>query len=220
MTDEVMELAETVWSFMQLGQPPAVAGLMLVFGTNDLRVATVAAGYFQAGLAPMAMTTGGIAHQGDLLATPWDRPEAVIFAEEMIRCGVPADRILIEPHATNTAANVQLARKLIEARPAPRPRNMVAVVKPFMQRRVAAAMAVHWPELPFTLASWDTTLAGYCTPDLPPAKVLNIMLGDLQRLWVYAARGWSAPQSIPAEVRQAFERLVELGYREHLLPGE
>ena len=59
MTDEVMELAETVWSFMQLGQPPAVAGLMLVFGTNDLRVATVAAGYFQAGLAPMAMTTGG-----------------------------------------------------------------------------------------------------------------------------------------------------------------
>ncbi len=220
MTDEAMELAETIWSFMQLGQTPAVADLMLVFGTNDLRVATVAAGYFQAGLAPMAMTTGGIAHQGDLLATPWDRPEAVIFAEEMIRCGVPADRILIEPCATNTAANVQLARRLIEARPAPRPRQMVAVVKPFMQRRVAAAMAVHWPELPFTLASWDTSFAGYCTPDLPPGKVLNIMLGDLQRLWVYAARGWSAPQPIPQAVRQAFERLVELGYREHLLPGE
>jgi hypothetical protein len=40
------------------------------------------------------LITGGIAHHGDLLATPWDRPEAVIFAEEMIRCGVPEDRFL------------------------------------------------------------------------------------------------------------------------------
>ena len=220
MTDEAMALAEIVWSFMQVRQTPAAADLMLVFGTNDLRVATVAARHFHTGFAPAVMTTGGIAHQGDLLATPWDRPEAVIFAEEMIRCGVPADRILIEPDATNTAANVQLARKLIEAQPAPRPRSMVAVTKPFMQRRVAATMAVHWPELPFTLATWDTTFAGYCTSDLPPRKVLNIMLGDLQRLWVYAERGWSAPQPVPDAVRQAFERLVELGYREHLLPDE
>ena len=220
MTDEAIALAETVWNFMQLGQTPAAADLMLVFGTNDLRVATMAASYYHARLAPMVVTTGGIAHQGDLLATPWDRPEAVIFAEEMFRCGVPRDRILIEPEATNTAANIQLARKLVEARMERPPRSVLAVVKPFMQRRVAATMAVHWPGMPFTLAAWQTTFAGYCTPDLPPRKVLNILLGDLQRLWVYAERGWSAPQPIPVAVRQAFDRLVELGYDEHLLPGE
>jgi len=219
MTEEALAHAETIWKFMEVGHTPVAADFMLVFGTNDLRVATVAAGFFREGLAPLAVTTGGIAHHGDLLATPWDRPEAVIFAEEMARCGVPADRILIEPCATNTAENVRLARALIEARPGPPPRNAVAVVKPFMQRRVLATMAVHWPELPFTLASWDSTFADYCTSDLPPEKVLNIMLGDLQRIWVYAARGWSAEQTIPVAVRRAFDRLVELGYRDHLLPG-
>jgi hypothetical protein len=43
------------------------------------------------------------------------------------------------------------------------------------------------------------------------------MLGDLQRLWVYAERGWSAAQPIPDAVRVAFDRLVELGYRDHLI---
>jgi uncharacterized SAM-binding protein YcdF (DUF218 family) len=218
MTEEALELAETVWNFMQLGHTPIAADLMLVFGTNDLRVASLAADLLLQGLAPLAVATGGIAHAGDLLATPWDRPEAVMFAEEMNRRGVPAESILIEPRATNTAENVRFSRALIESRPGPRPRNAVAVVKPFMQRRVFATMAVHWPEMPFSVASWETGFAAYCTPDLPPDKVLNIMLGDLQRLWVYGGRGWSAPQPVPEAVRQAFDRLVAMGYRDHLLP--
>jgi uncharacterized SAM-binding protein YcdF (DUF218 family) len=152
MTEEALAYAETIWKFMQTGHTPVAADLMLVFGTNDLRVATVAAEFYREGLAPLVLITGGIAHHGDLLATPWDRPEAVIFAEEMIRCGVPEDRILIEPFATNTAENVRFARALIEALPGPPPRNATAVVKPFMQRRVLATMAVYWPELPHTLA--------------------------------------------------------------------
>lgn len=216
MTAEALELAEIVWKFMQVGHTPIPADLMLVFGTNDLRVATFAAGVYHRGLAPLAMTTGGIAHQGDLLATPWDRPEAAVFAEEMTKRGVPAEHVLIEPRATNTAENIRFARALVDARPGPRPRNLVAVVKPFMQRRVLATMAVHWPEMPFSLASWNSTFAGYCTPDLPPDKVLNILLGDLQRIWLYAERGWSAHQVIPDSVRHAFDRLVELGYDRHL----
>jgi hypothetical protein len=43
------------------------------------------------------------------------------------------------------------------------------------------------------------------------------MMGDLQRIWVYARRGYSAPQHIPAEVQQAFHRLVELGFTRHLI---
>ncbi len=218
MTEEVLADAETIWRFMQLGHTPIAADLMLVFGTNDLRVATLAADLFHQGLAPLVLTTGGIAHHGDLLATPWDRPEAVEFAEEMTRRGVPADRILIEPCATNTAENVRLARAMIDARGLS-PRHTVAVVKPFMQRRVSATMGVHWPEMPFTLASWQTTFAGYCTPELSRDKALNILLGDLQRIWVYAERGWSTPQPIPDAVRGAFDRLVEAGYREHLLAG-
>jgi len=66
------------------------------------------------------------------------------------------------------------------------------------------------------VASWAGTFDDYCNDMLPPAKVTNIMMGDLQRIWVYAARGFSAPQQIPDDVKLTFHRLVELGFTEHL----
>ena len=212
---ETLELAEVVWRYMQLGHTPRAADLMLVFGTNDLRVATHAAALYHQGLAPRVITTGGIAHQGDLLATPWPRPEAEVFAEEMMRLGVPREAIAIEPAASNTKENVLLARAMQTGAGV---RSVLCVVKPFMQRRVSATMAVHWPEMPFSLATWETTFAGYCRePDLGAEKVLNILLGDLQRLWVYGERGWAAPHPATSEAREAFDRLVALGFNRHLL---
>lgn len=57
----------------------------------------------------------------------------------------------------------------------------------------------------------------YFTPELPAEKTINIMMGALQRIWVYAQRGWSAPQPIPVEVHAAYDRLVALGFTKHLI---
>jgi hypothetical protein len=71
-----------------------------------------------------------------------------------------------------------------------------------------------------TLASPKMTLDEYFTGELPAEKIINIMLGDLQRIWVYARRGWSAPQVIPGEVRDAYQGLVTLGFTKHLIPED
>jgi hypothetical protein len=39
------------------------------------------------------------------------------------------------------------------------------------------------------------------------------MMGDLQRLWIYGRRGWSAPQHFPPEVLAAYEQLKAAGSR-------
>jgi uncharacterized SAM-binding protein YcdF (DUF218 family) len=167
----------------------------------------------------MLVCTGAIAHHGDLLATPWSRSEAEMYAEVAERRGVPADKILLETHATNTAENIRLTRKLLD-RHGIRPKNIVIAVKPFMQRRTWATMAVEWPEMPATLASPDMTLDEYFTEELPSEKIINIMLGDLQRIWIYGRRGWSAPQRIPDEVIGAFAYLKNAGFDKHLIPDE
>lgn len=74
--------------------------------------------------------------------------------------------------------------------------------------------------MPATLASPSMTLDEYFTPELPAEKTINIMMGDLQRIWVYGRRGWSAPQPIPAEVRAAYDGLVALGFTKHLIAEE
>ena len=53
----------------------------------------------------------------------------------------------------------------------------------------------------------------------PREDVIQIMVGDLQRLLVYAKKGFSTPQPVPAEVMAAYEGLVAAGYTKRLLPG-
>lgn len=211
-----MRWARIIWQYHQLGQTTVAADVIIALGTNDLRVAQFAAGLYRDGFGKTLVCTGGIAHQGDLLATPWDRTEAEMYAEVARRQDVPRERILLEPRATNTAENIRFSRALLEGR-GERPRNVVLAVKPFMQRRTWATMVVEWPEMAATVASPAMTLDDYFTAELSPEKVIQIMMGDLQRIWIYARRGWSAPQRFPREVLEAYSRLKEAGFTSHLL---
>jgi len=219
MTEEALRLARTLWDYHQLHQAPVPADVMIALGTNDLRVAEFAADLYLRGFGRTLVCTGGVAHQGDLLATVWPKTEAEMYADVAVRCGVPRESILLETRATNTAENIRFARDLLSERDM-RPRNILIAVKPFMQRRTWATMAVEWPEMPASLASPNMTLDEYFTPELHTEKIINIMVGDLQRIWVYARRGWSAPQPIPAEVRAAYDGLVALGFTKHLVAEE
>ncbi len=219
MTEEAMRLARIIWDYHQLRHHPIPADVIVALGTNDLRVAEFAADLFLRGFGPWLVCTGGVAHQGDLLATPWPKTEAEMYADIAESRGVPRERILLEKEATNTAENVRYVRDLFE-REGMAPRNIVIAVKPFMQRRVWATLAVEWPEMPASLASPAMTLDEYFTSELTAEKVVNIMMGDLQRIWIYARRGWSATQRIPDTVMQAYHRLVELGFTKHLLADD
>jgi len=219
MTDETLRLARIIWDYHQLHQEPVPADLIIALGTNDLRVAEFAADLYLRGYGAILVCTGGVAHQEDLLATRWEKTEAEMYAEAAERRGVPRASILVETQATNTAENIRFVRELL-ARRAIRHRSVVIAVKPFMQRRVWATLAVEWPEVTATLASPKLTLDEYFTRELTPEKIVNILMGDLQRLWVYARKGWSAPQRIPAEVKAAYSRLADLGFTRHLIAEE
>jgi uncharacterized SAM-binding protein YcdF (DUF218 family) len=216
MTEEALRAARIIWEYHQLRHEPIPGDVIVALGTNDLRVAEFAAGLYHRGYGSTLVCSGGVAHQGDLLETSWDKTEAEMFADVAERLGMPRDRILLETRATNTAENLRFSRELLRERGI-RPRNIVVAVKPFMQRRVWATLAVEWPEMPATLASQDMTLDEYFTCELTPERIINIMMGDLQRIWIYARRGWSAAQRLPVEVRDAYERLVALGFTKHLI---
>lgn len=188
----------------------------MALGTNDLRVAEFAADLYHRGFGRMLVCTGGIAHQGDLLATPWTKPESEMYADIAIQRGVPVENIVLESRATNTAENIRFTRDLLNEKGV-LPRNIVVVVKPFMQRRAWATLAVEWPEMPATVASPRMTLDEYFTSELTPEKITHIMMGDLQRIWIYAKRGYSAPQRLPNEVKAAYENLAAMGFTKHLI---
>ncbi|MBS1604174.1 MAG: YdcF family protein, partial [Bacteroidetes bacterium] len=47
-------------------------------------------------------------------------------------------------------------------------------------------------------------------------RVINSMVGDLQRIRIYPEKGFQIPMEIPDEVWVAYERLVAWGFTHHL----
>jgi len=179
-------------------------------------VAERGAEVFLAGWAPLVVFTGNL---GALTAEIWSRPEAEIFADVAAARGVPRERMLIEPRATHTGENVDFSRRLL-AEQGVTPKRAIAVQKPYMERRTLATFRQRWPELDVVVTSPQIEFDAYPTGAITREDVIHIMIGDLQRLILYAERGWSAPQQIPAEVMEAYQRLIEAGYRGRLIEAE
>ena len=100
-------------------------------------------------------------------------------------------------------------------------RRFILVQKPYMERRTFATFKKVWPEPAIVVTSpqvtMDEYLRAYSNESLSPADVVSIMVGDLQRIRVYAERGFQIPQEIPDDVWNAYEELVARGYDARLV---
>ena len=206
--------ARVVWDYHRLGHALLPADVIVALGSHDTRVAERAADVFLEGWAPLVVMSGSTG----ALTSGWARSEAEVFAEVAAARGVPRESMLLEARSTNTGENVVFTRTLLEARGIV-PARVIAVQKPYMERRTRATFQARWPGLDVIVTSpalgFDEYVAGSVSRD----EVLHIMVGDLQRLWLYAEKGWSAPQVIPAEVKAAYDGLVEAGYTRRLVKG-
>jgi hypothetical protein len=91
------------------------------------------------------------------------------------------------------------------------------VQKPYMERRSLATFKKHWSEKKLIVTSPQITFEEYATDEIPLEMVIHIMVGDMQRIKIYAEKGFQVYQEIPEDVWDAYEQLVKLGYDEHLI---
>ena len=210
---EVISLARTLWEYLQMHQHPEKADCILVLGSHDLRVAERGAELYLEGWAPLLVFSGGL---GNFTQDMWTEPEADQFASIAIKKGVPRSAILIENKSTNTGENILFTKKLLNEKNLD-PVSFIVVQKPYMERRSFATFKQHWPDKKLIVTSPRISFDDYPNHDIPLERVINIMVGDLERIKVYPEKGFQVFQQIPIKVWEAFERLVELGYNQHLI---
>jgi uncharacterized SAM-binding protein YcdF (DUF218 family) len=213
-TEDVRAWALRVWDYHHVGHALRKADCVIALGSHDTRVAERAAEVVLAGWAPLLVCSGRL---GSLTSGMWTRSEADVFADVAKGLGVPRERILTEDRSTSTGENVDFSRRLLEERGL-LPRAAIAVQKPYMERRTLATFAARWPELEVCVTSPQLDFDAYTSSGIPRDDVVQIMVGDLQRLIVYGRKGWSAPQEIPADVMAAYEGLIAAGYTKRLVP--
>src|SRR3989344_2304569 len=215
-SEEVDKLARKIWNYHHVNHKLEKADAIFVLCSHDLRVADYAAKLFLEGFAPIIIFSGGIAHQGDLVETPWGKPEAEMFAERAIQLGVPKEKIIIENKAKNCGENVLFTGKILKEKNLDL-NSVIAVQKPYMERRTYATMKVHWPHKKVIVTSPSIKFEDYPNKDIPKENVINIMVGDLQRIRIYPQKGFQIFQEIPDDVWRAYQELVRLGYTKQLL---
>ena len=217
MDDRIRGLAQTIWDYHHLNHELAQADAILVLCSHDTIVAARGAELFLQGSAPLLIFAGG---RGVITRHLWREPEADRFAAIAIEMGVPEDRILIENQSTNTGENVLFTRRLLEEKGLD-PQTFIVVQKPYMERRSYATFRKVWPEKNLLVTSpqlsMDEYLKQYSHEALSADDVIGIMVGDLQRIREYPARGFQIHQHIPDEVWEAYEDLVKAGYDNYLI---
>jgi len=217
MDDRTRALAQKIWDYHHLDHQLTRADAILVLCSHDTAVAARGAELFLQQWAPLLIFAGGL---GAITRRLWDEPEADQFARIAVGMGVPPDRILVENRSTNTGENILFTRQLLAARQLD-PATFIVVQKPYMERRSYATFRQVWPEKDARVtspqASMDEYLNRYSHGALSADDVISIMVGDLQRIREYPAKGFQIHQDIPGDVWEAYEALVQAGYDRHLL---
>ena len=207
---------QVIWDYLCLHQQPEKADVIVGFGNFNTDIARRAAELYHQGFAPKILFTGGLGRNTEGLLP---EPEAVRFAKVAMECGVPEEDIILEDKSTNTKENILFTRKKLEELGLPHG-HILGVHQPFMERRIAAAMGVYWPELNFSVTSPQVTIPEYLgrarEQGISENASVSVIVGDFQRMELYAKLGYQLPQEIPDEAWDAFHALVALGYDKQL----
>ncbi len=212
-SSEIIKNAKVLWDFMHLDHKLENSDCILALGSHDLRVAEYAAELYLKGYAQLVVFSGGL---GRLTDTLWTEPEAVKFAKVAMEMGVPEERILTESRSTNTGENIRFTRALLEEKGIAA-QSFILIQKPYMQKRAYATFKKHWPQPKIISTSPPISFEDYTNEEIPVHLLINILVGDFERMKFYPGKGFQIELPITDEASAAFEFLKKEGFTEHLI---
>ena len=213
---DFLQPLQVIWDYLCLHQEPRKADCIVGFGNFNDNIARRAAQLYKMGLAEVIVFTGGLGRNTEGLLP---EPEAVRFARAAMEEGVPESAILLEDRSRNTKENILFTRDKLRELGLPHD-HILGVHQPFMERRIASAMGVYWPEQNFSVTCPQVTIPEYLRraqeQGISENASITVIVGDFQRIELYAKLGYQLPQEIPDEAWDAFHALVALGYDKQL----
>ena len=193
-------------------RPETPVDAIVGFGTFDLGLPRLCAELYERGCAPWLIFTGGIgAGTADL-----GQPEADAWSAELRRSHpqIPAAHLILENRSTNTAENIRFSAELLRTNYPDLAlgtgiRRVIIVASPSRLRRVALTWQQLQPTVPLVR---DRPRAATYTSErtLYAAKGFDYdahLIGELDRIIDYAARGWIKREPLPDNIAEAHQPL-------------
>ncbi len=192
----IRSAVRVLWDYHDLHHVLIPSDVGIGLGSHDLGVATCAAQLYLAGTFPLIVFTGANA---PTTIDRFPRGEAVHYREHALSLGVPDESVLIETEARNTGDNITLTREVLRSQGI-EPQSVTLISRPYQQRRAYATCRKLWPEVETVqCASLPLALDDYVASIGDPGRVVNMLVGDTQRIEVYAEK--ASPSGSPCPMR-------------------
>jgi uncharacterized SAM-binding protein YcdF (DUF218 family) len=208
MNSDTRDAARMLWQFHRVNDELHRADMIVGLGSYDLRVAARCADLFKDGFAPGIIFTGAA---GNWTKDLFSHSEAEAFGNYAHQLGVPLDKIVLEPFATNIGQNIQYSAALV-----PEATRVIFVTKPQTQRRCKATAQKQWPLEKIMVTAPTTAFENQPLKHHDERAFICEMVGDLERMRIYAKQGFQTETDIPKAVGDAFRFLVDAGFTDHL----
>ncbi|HUB94117.1 MAG TPA: YdcF family protein [Verrucomicrobiae bacterium] len=212
---QIDDQAKIIWEYMQLHEQPVKSDAVFALGSANREVAEWAAELFLGGYGDWLIFSGG---SGRVSQDIFTGPEAAAFARVAEGMGVPRNKIIVEDKATNTGENIIFTYRLLQQKGL-HLTSFVLVHAPHMERRTFATFKKLWPDKSarITVTSPQKSYEDYCGAARSKTGVINVLVGNLQRIREYPKRGLQIEQKIPSKVWAAYEKLIAAGFDKYLV---
>ncbi|MFT5225861.1 MAG: uncharacterized SAM-binding protein YcdF (DUF218 family) [Polaribacter sp.] len=212
MSTLTLEKAGEIWAYMSSIKSRVKSDAIVICCSYDLRVCDHACDLINEGYSETLVISG---KSGNWTRHLWNEPEAHVFYERAISNGINESQILIEPNATNFGENIAFAKLLI-----PWAKVVTFVSKPNSLLRVKLTAEIQWPEVKSIVSCPEIKFPDEVSNIIGVWGVINEMVGDIERILKYPELGFQAVHSIPEDITQNWNYLVEQGFTYHLMANQ
>jgi len=209
LAKSTLERAGELWHFLSALRSREPADAVVVCCSYDLRVCDYACDLIKQNLAPRLVLAG---KSGEWTRHLWSEPEAHVFQRRALANGIEPHQIHLEECSTNFGENIAFVRELM-----PQLRRVIFVTKPNSILRVVLTVPVQWPEVTAWVDSPPFSFPEEVSNIIGVFGVIHEMVGDVDRVLRYPARGFQRPHAVPETILESWQALVVEGFSRHLV---
>jgi hypothetical protein len=194
-----------VIDWLSINDTPEKSDIIFAFGSLRLpEVWTQVEKLYKEEYAPHILVSGGMVKG---VTQELGKPEALIIKEGLLRKGIPAEAILTEEESTNTLENVIFGVRYLKAQGIDI-KNAILVAKPFHMRRCLATLKKQFSEINILCCPPQGSIMELI--DRPKAEFAERIIGEFERLKIYAEKGDILLQEVPDDVARTLQQLKKL----------
>ena len=200
---QTLAIIDKIISFLaQRDKLPKKADLIMVLGSDDMRVPLAAAKLFKEGFAERILVSG----------CSWKllkgkvTPEAHIYRDILVRGGIPEEAIIIEDESTSTLENIVFSKKILKNEGIPHD-TVILIQFPVGQRTAGETFKKQFGRKPLNFAPYIPD-----TAHMSEKELLNIAKIAYMHLWKLTVNGPSSIEKIgvikiPSDIAETREKL-------------